>query len=231
MIVLYFIKRPIMQPSDHPQERLRQLFVQQPCRTIDDLVRALDYSDISVRRFLKQVGYFSSFTHNSKWYTLHFIPVFDKYGLWFYEKIGFSKHGNLIKTIHHFINKSPQGLSAQQLSERLRTPCHAVLSQMSKRGALDRFQSPQNFVYLAIDEARKHQQLARLEALQRVAIAAQVAEPLTAQAAVHVLVEFIKHPQASVDELSRAVAKKQVLATPNAIARFFEEHHLKKTLK
>lgn len=221
-----------MLPSDHPQEHLRRLFVQQPCRTMDELVRALVYSAISVRRFLKQVGYFSSFTHNSKWYTLRSIPLFDKYGLWFYENIGFSKHGNLIKTIRYFIDKSPHGLSAQQLSERLRVPCHAVLSQRYKRGALDRFKSPQNFVYLAIDEARRHQQLTRLQAAaQRVEIEVPAPASLTAQAAVYVLVEFIKHPQASVEDLSRAVAKKQVLAPPDAIAQFFEEQQLKKTLK
>ena len=58
----------------------------------------------------------------------------------------------------------------------------------------------------------------------------QPRESLSAQAAVYVLAEFIKNPKVSFDELSRAVAKKDVIARPEAIARLFEEHDLKKTL-
>jgi hypothetical protein len=47
--------------------------------------------------------------------------------------------------------------------------------------------------------------------------------------AVYVLVEYIKHPQASVGELSKAVKKKKVKASSAAITRLFKEHDLKKT--
>ena len=49
-----------------PQVRLAQLFKQQKCYTIDQLSGHLNYSLISIRRFLKAMGYYSSFTHNSK---------------------------------------------------------------------------------------------------------------------------------------------------------------------
>ena len=216
-----------MQSKVELQERLLPLFAQRKCWTIEELMHELDYAAISVRRLLKQVGYFSSFTHNNKWYTLKSIPVFDKYGLWFYENIGFSKNGSLKKTILYFIAKSPQGLSAKQLAERLSIPCHAVLNHLYKRGAIDRFKSDKEFVYLAIDEKVKSRQLGRLQGSHPVET--RHPESLSAQAAVHVLVEFIKRPGASVVELSQAVAKKQVIASPEAIARFFEEHNLKKT--
>lgn len=220
-----------MQQHRAPREQLQQLFVQRKCWTIEALVRKLKYSAISVRRFLKDLGYFSSFTHNSKWYTLNTIPLFDKHGLWVFDNIGFSKHGNLKKTILHFINKSSQGLSAKQLAERLKVPCHAVLNHMHKNGVVDRFKSKTAFIYLAIEDATKNRQLTRLQSSRQVGIEVHrpaVAE-LSAQAAVYVLIEFIKYPQASVVELSRAVVKKQVTATPEAIARFFAEHDLKKT--
>jgi transposase len=216
-----------MQQQRAPREQLQQLFAQRKCWTIEELVRELDYSTISVRRFLMDVGYFSSFTHNNNWYTLRSIPLFDKYGLWFFDNIGFSKHGSLKKTILHFIAKSPQGLSAKQLAERLRVPCHAVLNHMYKGGAVTRFKTQQEFVYLASDEQHKNRQLARL---QSQVVEVRTPEPLSAQAAVFVLVEFIKRPEASFLELSQAVAKKQVIATPEAIAQFFREHDLKKTL-
>lgn len=214
-----------MQKQLKAKERLKQLFEQKQCWTIDELCRSLGYAAISIRRFLKQLGYFSSFTHNSKWYTLGSVPTFNKDGLWFCDGIGFSKHGNLKQTIIYFINRSPQGLSAKQLAEKLSMPCHAVLNHLHKNGMIERFKSEKEFVYLSKDENKKTQQLAHL---QLRIDKARKPQSLSAQAAVYVLAEFIKHPQASFAELSRAVAKKQLIATPEAIARLFEEHDIKK---
>ena len=94
-----------MQTQPKPLVKLNELFSQQYCWTIEQLGFALDYSAISIRRFLKQLGYFSSFTHNSKWYTLSSIPEFDNNGLWFYNQIGFSRHGNLKQNIVYFWDK------------------------------------------------------------------------------------------------------------------------------
>jgi hypothetical protein len=209
-----------------PLVQIEKLFWQQKCWTIEQLHQTLNYSIISVRGFLKQIGYFSSFTHNSKWYTLSSIPDFDNNGLWFHENIGFSKHGNFKESILYFINKSPKGLSAKQLAEILSTPCHAVLNHMYKSGAIDRFKYKTDFIYLSSASEKNKRQLVRLQS-QFVDVSAP--QKLSAQTAVYVLVEFIKQPEASFEELSKAVAKKQVIATPKAIARFFEEHDLKKT--
>ena len=210
----------------HPQDRLVSLFDQKKCWTIEQLTHSLDYSTISVRRFLKNIGYYNSFTHNSRWYTLHSIPAFNRRGLWFYQDIGFSKHGNLKQTILNFINKSPHGLTAKELFEILLIPCHAVLNQMYKKNQIDRFNTQRGFVYLSIDDKRRQRQLRRLHSqLMR----AKDPGALNAQAAVYVLVEYIKHPEASAAELSKAVEKKDVKASPEAITRLFKEHDLKKT--
>ena len=116
--------------------QLAELFNQEKCYTIDQLSRRLNYSLISIRRFLKVMGYYSSFTHNSKWYTLRSIPSFDNNGIWFYQDIGFCKHGNLNQTIGRFIDKSFQGLTAKDLFNILSVPCHPVLTQMYKRKKL-----------------------------------------------------------------------------------------------
>lgn len=55
-------------------------------------------------------------------------------------------------------------------------------------------------------------------------------QELNPQTAVYILVEYIKNHQASLDGLSKAVARRQVIATPQAIARFIDKHDLKKTL-
>lgn len=216
-----------MKKNKNPQDRLVLLFDQKKCWAIKELTHSLNYSTISIRRFLKDIGYYSSFTHNSMWYTLHSIPSFNKKGLWFYQNIGFSKHGNLKQTIFNFVSKSPQGLTAKDLFEILLIPCHSVLNQMYKKNQIDRFNTQRGFVYLSIDNKKRQRQLHRIQArLFRV----KESGSLNAQAAVYVLVEYIKRPEASVAELSKAVEKRDVKASPEAITMLFQEHDLKKTL-
>ena len=214
-----------MKENNNPQDRLVLLFDQKKCWTIEELTHSLNYSTISIRRFLKDIGYYSSFTHNSMWYTLHSIPTFNKRGLWFYQEIGFSKHGNLKQTIFNFVSKSPQGLTAKDLFEILLIPCHPVLNQMYKKNQIDRFNTQRGFVYLSIDNKKRQRQLNRL---QSQLFTVKKSESLNAQAAVYVLVEYIKHPEASVVELSKAVEKREVKASPEVITMLFKEHDLKK---
>lgn len=217
-----------MQKQTNGVEQLKKLFARKACWTMDELLRSLGYAAISIRRFLKAMGYFSSFTHNSKWYTLSEIPSFNKNGLWFCGQVGFSKHGNLKQTLLYFINHSSQGLSAKELQEKLSVPCHAVLTHLYNHSRIDRFKTEREFVYLSTDPVRNRQQLASLQ--QHIEQSRQPEKGLSAQAAVYVLAEYIKNPEASYDELSRLAAQKQVIAKPQAIARLFEEHDLKKTL-
>jgi len=211
---------------NHPLGQIETLFDQQKCWTIKQLQFELCYAVVSVRGFLKRLGYYSSFTHNSKWYTLQSIPDFNKNGLWFYEDIGFSRHGNLKESILYFVHQSRQGLSAKQVTEMLKTPCHAVLTQMYQNGRIDRFKPRGEFIYLSCDPDKNKRQLAQL---QPAVVEDTRAHKLTAISAVYVLVEYIKNPQASYEMLSKAAAKHQVIAPPEAIARFFAEHDLKKT--
>lgn len=216
-----------MKRQRQPTERLVELFSEKPCWTISQLCEALGYAGISIKRFLKQIGYYSSFTHNSKWYTLHSVPKFNPDGIWFYEDIGFCKHGNLKQTIVHLIDQSPKGMSARELAEKLSVADYAVLNHMYNAGVIDRVKARKGFVYLSGDASKKQRQLSRLQPLME---AEKKCESLNPQAAVYVLAEFIKHPQASFAQISRAVAQKQVIATPEMIARLFEEHGIKKTL-
>jgi hypothetical protein len=189
------------------------------------LARALEYAVVSVRRFLRQVGYFRSYTHNGKWYTLRSIPVFDRHGIWRHEDIGFAKHGNLLQAIAHLLDRSPQGLSARELSELLHHPCQAVLTQMHKAGKLERVQGPRAFVYLSADPTSRRRQLSALPA----PVSPEPLPPLPAEAAVFVLVDFIHNPALSERELARRLNKQRGCAVlPEAIAAFFAQHGLKK---
>ena len=118
---------------------------------IESLAAELRYSIPSVRRFLAEVGYYSSFTHNGGWYTLPSIPRFGQDGLWFYSDIGFSRAGSLTNTLVDLTTRSGAGMTAEQFGAKLRCRCHSVLVQLCRQGRLQRHKIGHSHVYLALD--------------------------------------------------------------------------------
>ena len=100
---------------------------------------------------------------------------------------------------------------------------------MYKKKQIDRSHTPRGFVYLSPIEDIKMLQLDRLQS--RTVFPAKQIQRLTAQASVYVLVEFIKQPDASFLQLSKAVKKRQIIASEEAIAQLFTEHGIKKIPK
>jgi hypothetical protein len=214
-----------MAPLLKNTDLLGQLFFDKKCWQIDELAVKLDYAVISVRRLLLQVGYYRSYTHNGRWYTLKDIPVFNAFGLWQHDKIGFSKRGTLTNTILHIIDSSRSGFPAGALCSMLATDCRAVLTQMYQKGRLDRIKSNAQFVYLSADKHSNHR--------QRITCTASVDKvplgSISPEAAVRVLVEFINDPSLSSIEISANLKNKMnIRVEPNQIKALFEQHGLKK---
>lgn len=212
-------------PSGHPLERLRQLFRHRPCWTLTEMSQKLDYARGSIWRFLKQEGYFRSYTHNGKWYTLHNIPRFSRDGLWWNQDIGFSRQRNLIATIEHLLARSSTGFSTTELEAMLRHPCQTVLSHLHREGRLLRVKNEGVFRYLATQPKIQKRQRVQIEA-QR---AAHPPPALSAQASVWMLVELIQHPEWSLEQIADSLRRRwQMTVTVGSIQRFFDEQGIKK---
>ena len=206
-------------------EQLTAFFAKQPCWMIEPLSAELKYSIPSVRRFLMAVGYYSSFTHNGKWYTLCSIPSFNREGLWFHHEIGFSRAGSLTKTLITLTANSPAGVTAEQLGEKLHCRCHAVLVQLHRKKKLQRQKAGRSFIYLAAEP--------RTVARQRQAISLQSAQiqQLPAEIAVLVLVEFIRNPEAGFAQLAKTIKRsRKVTVEVVQIERLFQQYALKKMM-
>ncbi len=134
--------------------------------------------------------------HNGKWYTLRSIPRFGRDGLWFYDTIGFSRSGSLTNTLINLATRSPAGMTAQQLGEKLRCRCHSVLIRLYRHGKLQRRKLGGSHIYLAVDPAT--------QAMQCQAMAGKSSPPvqLPAEVAVFILAEFIRHPDCSFEQLA-----------------------------
>lgn len=204
-------------------EHVRRLFTIRLCWTIAELGEQLKRPLVSVRRLLARLGYWSSFTHNSRWYTLSDIPRFDRDGLWFCAEIGFSRRGTLAATLVHLVGRSSAGLSAQQLGAKLRCRCHGLLVQLHRDGRLQREKCGASYVYLSADPTVSRGQR---EALQRHTALPTV---LAAEAAVLALAAFIRSPESSDAELAREVRRQsRIIVHPAQIGRLFEEHGIKR---
>lgn len=205
-------------------ERLSTLFNKESCWKIDPLAEKLSYSVPSVRRFLAEVGYLSSFTHNGVWYTLRSIPRFAEDGLWFHEDIGFSRAGSLTNTLVELATRSSAGMTAEQLGTKLRCRCHSVLVQLCRQGRLQRQKIGSSHVYLAVDP--------RIAVVQRQSFESLSQAQLPAEIAVLILVEFIRNPDSSFEQLVRAMRRNRGITLHAAqIEALFDLYGLKKTIR
>lgn len=214
-----------MPSSSTSTQRLIALFAKEPCWMIQPLADEMQYSIPSIRRFLSEVGYYSSFTHNGGFYTLQSIPRFGGDGLWFYRDIGFSRAGSLTNTLIELTTRSSSGMSAEMLGEKLRCRCHTVLVRLWRQGRLQREKVGRCHLYFAVDPQRaanQHQVL--MQELPEVQLPAEIA--------VMVLVEFIRNPNSSFEQLAQKIARrKKVTIEVAQIERFFDQHGLKKTMR
>jgi hypothetical protein len=205
-----------------PAQRLSTLFLERPCWMIEPLAVQMRYSIPSVRRFLAEVGYYSSFTHNGAWYTVRSIPRFGRDGLWFYRDIGFSRAGSLTHTLIDLTTRSPAGMTAQELGTKLRCRCHSVLVHLCRQGRLQRQKIGRSHVYLAIDP--------QMASLQRRSVESLSIIQLPAEIAVLILAEFIRNPDSTSEELATAISRSRgVTVEAVQIERLFDQHGLKKT--
>ncbi len=204
-----------------------QRFRRQKIITIEQLVRLLKCSAITVRRRLKKWKTYTSINKNGRYYTLPKIPVFDENGLWKYQTVLFSKHGNLKQTIVELIKDSETGLSAVEIAGIVNlTPNSSFLSQIKNVPGVRREKYQGRFIYLSDSPDIYNQQK------QRWTLSCQegIDFPIDSEAIV-ILVQLIKYPDIGIDQLSDKVSRQGKRVHPDALRRFLEFHDLlKKTL-
>lgn len=128
--------------------------------TLDELKEEIGTSSsMTVFRKLKNLKYLSSYSHKGKYYTLNSIPEFDETGLWSFNSIWFSKHGNLIDTIKEFIEQSKAGFSASELSQILNVEVKHPLLKLFQEKRIHREKISSSFIYSSLSSKKKKQQI------------------------------------------------------------------------
>jgi hypothetical protein len=126
---------------------------------IDELCAALANPCLrTVYRKLSALGYVSSYSHRGRFYTLPSIAAFDEEGLWSCRDVWFSRYGNLLATTHAFVERSPAGYKATEMTETLHVECKHALSTLAHRGQIVRERIEGAYVYFAAQQTRRRQQ-------------------------------------------------------------------------
>lgn len=190
--------------------------------TIQELTKILNSSKITARRRLKLWKAYTSINKNSRFYTLPDIPAFDRNGLWEYEKIFFSKHGNLKETISSLIRKSEAGLSANNTTCLVGLPSNSsLLSHFRNLPGIRREKFQGRYIYFSDDPG--------IYTKQKDALMQKDSKQFPTDAeAVVILIQLIKNPNISVEELAQRVSKEGVRIEASRVLNFLTHHGLLK---
>lgn len=191
--------------------------------TIGELTSLRPWSAVTVRRHLRKWGARTSYNHNGRYYVPGDIPRFDTHGLWNYRGVRFSKFGNLTRTIINIAGASESGLNASELSRLLGYEAHPVLARLSGKGALNRERHHGRYVYFSADAAVFQAQKKARENMDSFPCG-----ELSAEGAIVLLVEKIKHPACEVSELSGRLRRRGFQVGVGAATAFLERHRLLK---
>lgn len=203
-------------------------FKKEKILTVVLLASWLSCSVATARRRLKAWRAYTSYNHNGRYYTLPQIAEFDDNGLWRYQGVFFSKHGNLKQTLVHLLTRSRQGLSGFELGELLGLQPRSFLSHFRDHPALYRENLRGRWIWFAADpEIRDKQKQARLAQ----AIGGGRPRMPSDMEAVTILVDLIHHPNSGLEQIARRLKRKGLDLDVAAIRRLLVHHDLlKKTV-
>ncbi len=202
-----------------------EVFRKEKVMSLKQLADLLSCSERTVQRYLKKWRTYTSYNQNGRYYVLPDIPRFDDNGVWRYHGIFFSRHGNLKQTLIAVVNHSPAGLTVAEAGAVVGVSLRSFLAQSHNIQPLRREKSTGRFVYFSQDQALFSQQKQnRQEDDSRL----KLLRLPTETEAVIILVERIKHPELSVEQLSARLYKKAHRIKADVIHNLFEHHGLLK---
>jgi hypothetical protein len=213
--------------TNRHQAALNTLFKHKRVARLPELRKALRVrSRTTVFFALKRVGYYSSYSHAGRYYTLADIPRFDGHGLWSHGEVRFSKHGTLRDTVVALVQQAPGGHSHEQLQVILGVRVHDTLRHLFAADLLGRERLGAVFVYLSADGERAAEQLRYREETDRAI--AEMLRVATDEEVVEVLVEALKEaPEIPAPEgVARRLVARGIRLEPHHVVQVYEEYGL-----
>lgn len=201
-------------------DEAQKAFRKRKVLTLEEVAELIGRSIHTVRRRLKAWKAHTSYNQNGRYYALPDVPKFNEDGLWRWRGVFFSRYGNLKQTVAELVRCSQAGLDAGEMRSLLGLDPRSFLSAFSDHPSLRREKTQGRFVYYCADPsiyAKQQQRRATLSAKGRQA---------TPVEAIAILVEKIRHPSLSNEELSRGLRKQNLFIESEIIQNLFIRHGL-----
>ena len=130
-------------------ENLLELFKSKEVVEFEDIRSALgNASRATCFRYLQQVPYHRSYNFNGCYYTRKDPSRYDRFGLFSYGDIFFSRENTLGETIRRLVWDSHAGWTQRELQDVLRVRVQVVLLNAFQQGKVDREKVHGFYVYL-----------------------------------------------------------------------------------
>jgi hypothetical protein len=215
----------MLQTQGVDEASVLKIFRKEKVLTLKQLAGLLHYCERTVQRRLKQWHSYTSYNQNGGYYTLADIPKFDQNGLWRYKDIFFSMYGNIKRTLKVLIDNSSTGLTVAEASRIVGLSLNSFMAQPGNIQQLQREKINGIFVYFSADEGTSFKQRKKRE--ESIEQARLIKLPTDAEGII-ILVERIKSPHLSLEQLSVKLSKKRQRIKAEVIKDFFEHHGLLK---
>lgn len=206
--------------ADALEKRTLESFRRRKIMTVGEVAESIDSTVHTARRRLKQWGAITSYNRNGRYYALPDVPGFDHNGMWECRGVFFSRYGNLKQTVVELVRRSRAGLDAGEMRSMLGLDPHSFLSAFAGNPQIRREKSRGRFVYYCADPGVFGKQRQR-----RRSLSTEARQPTPAEA-VAILVEKIKRPKLSSEDLSRRLRKQNLSVSPRTIENLFLRHGL-----
>lgn len=150
------------------------------------------------------------------------IPDFNHHGIWPYRDILFSKYGNLKQTVKHLILVSDSGLSGNEIGEIVRLSPRSFMHHFRETEGVFREKHEGVYVYFSAAPKTFADQNSNR-------IGAGNVRKFDDAVVINILVEYIKHPEKSTQELAN-ILKDRISCRVSAlqIENLFAHHGLLK---
>jgi len=209
---------------------LKKYFKKNKIATMSELFNLLGTTTrMSIFRRLSASGYISSYSHKGQYYTLPSMILFNSTGLYHSNTVGFSRYGNLKKTIIKLVESSISGYTHKELEEQLKLTVHDTLLLLVNAGELSRQKIDSHYVYLCIDKGCAKKQLAQRQSVEKPKKSnSRISKILI----IEILAAIIRASQMNIDTaviISDLKARK-IVVTEDEIEQILFQLHLKKTL-
>lgn len=191
--------------------------------TIHELSKILHCSFSTSRRRLKDWKALTSYNKSGSYYTLPYIPKFSKKGLWSHRGVFFSKHGTFKNTIIHFVRTSHKGLSNSEIEEILGVNPNSFIPQYQELAELKRERHKREIVYFSSEE-----EIYKLQKERRFPKEPSAPKLLPDAITIEILVELIRNPGISIEELLSRVHEKGYEIEASSVGSLLEHHNIPK---